>query len=503
MKLVYKTMSNWPPLAWLAECPLNQNTAYVYHGEKVEIQENWFCEATWDEDFEKGNFDKTDIVVGSGARVRNNKLIFVSSCSNLDRLNFLTKTDSTIISNSLIALLAWSGGEPELSYLNYTQDFANFRYTIFGNHTLSFPSTAGLIRMTYVSNLLWDGSQLVEHEKPLKMRNFNAFNNYKDFLKKTIHRININATNKSRNHPYKLLCSLSKGYDSPTIGTLAKDINNIESFTFSQDREGNDDSGESIAATLEMPCHIYDRNTWLNTSLPEVPFIACSGSVGDLAFKSAEALLQSSVLLSGPTGDTVWSKNAPKPSSSTGIGGGSMLGLTEHRLWIGFINCPVPAWGINQLEDIAQISNSNEMKPWDIEGHYSRPICRRIVETSGVSRTMFGMSKFGLSNTPLTRRTYLHPSSREDLFLWLDEQRKKSQTNGINLPHPQVARILDLIHSPLAQLSRVLKQITSRRPFKRLKSLALYIDKSLWRPYYHHNYLVHWAINRAKKQYTN
>ena len=119
MEFNYKSMAHWPPLAWLAECSTNDETIQVYHGGKVETKEHWFCEAVWAGEFPRGDFDKTDIIAGSGGRIRGHELNFVSSGSNVDRLHSLKKDGTTFISNSLICLLAWVNGAPNLSYLKY------------------------------------------------------------------------------------------------------------------------------------------------------------------------------------------------------------------------------------------------------------------------------------------------------------------------------------------------------------------------------------------------
>src|SRR5690606_23914570 len=71
----------------------------------------------------------------------------------------------------------------------------------------------------------------------------------------------------------------------------------------------------------------------------------------------------------------------------------SGLSLAEYRLRAGFLHCPVPFWGVRQIRDVRAVSNSSELANWDVEGDYSRPICRRIVEDAGVPRDLFGMKK--------------------------------------------------------------------------------------------------------------
>ncbi|VAW77808.1 hypothetical protein MNBD_GAMMA14-2188 [hydrothermal vent metagenome] len=255
-----------------------------------------------------------------------------------------------------------------------------------------------------------------------------------------------------------------------------------------------------MAAALGIPCHVVDRDDWRSASLAEVPFIACSGSVGDLAFKSAESHLQGSVLLSGPSGDTIWDKNTIFSPRMT-IGEGSMLGFTEYRLWAGFINCPVPFWGVRQIFDIVRLSNSIEMEPWNIGGDYNRPVCRRIIETAGVPRALFGVSKRGMSVVPSSRRDFLTPASREDFLAWLGEQRKQHPGKQVSLPNPVLARFFDLNMAFLSACVRVLDKFRYRRGFKWSASLVDFIRARLKRAYYHHHYTVHWAIDRAKRRY--
>lgn len=139
MKLVYTPMSHWPCLSWLAQCSPQEATIEMFHGSWVETKELWFCEAAWAGDFEAGGFDQTDIVSGSGGRIRYDSLCFVSSGSNIDRLHSINRSGVTYVSNSLICLLAWIDADPDIDYFEYGADFANYRYTIFGQRSIGFP----------------------------------------------------------------------------------------------------------------------------------------------------------------------------------------------------------------------------------------------------------------------------------------------------------------------------------------------------------------------------
>ena len=68
MSLDYKPMPDWPVLSWLAVCETGTNRVLVFHGQDVQTQPYWFCEAIWDGTYSEGNLDQTDLIFGSGAR---------------------------------------------------------------------------------------------------------------------------------------------------------------------------------------------------------------------------------------------------------------------------------------------------------------------------------------------------------------------------------------------------------------------------------------------------
>jgi len=502
MKLVYQPVPHWPGQAWLARCSRDDERVTVFHGSDVETKEQWFCEAVWAGDFPAGDFDRTDIVAGSGGRLRGDGLRFVSSASDIDRLHSIHREDAALVSNSLVCLLAWMDGDPDTGYGGYVEDFANYRYTVFGERTLAFPSTAGTIDLTYFSNLVWTGERLRESDKPCGERRFGSFEEYEAFLRHCMRDFVANARSEARLRPYKPVCPLSNGYDSPTVAALLSEYNGVEAFTFRVNQHGEDDSGEAVAEALGIPCRVIDREAWRMEALAEVPFLACSGSIGDLVFKPAEACLQGAVLMTGYGGDLVWDKDV-RPSDPVAIGGGSMLGLTEYRLWAGFINCPVALWGVRQLHDIIRLSNSNAMRPWDVGGGYTRPICRRIVEAAGVDRSLFGVGKRGVSAVPMSRADDLGRCSRADLLAWLKEQRRRGRKGGGVPRYPWIAELLDRGISPLAVLfGRIERVVRRRRLVRWLLPPVSWLRKRLTHPYYHHRYRVHWAMDRAKRRYS-
>src|SRR5690606_41261165 len=123
MRLEYVPVPEWPALAWLARCEPSGSTVTVFHGSRVETGDEWFCEAAWDGDYQAGGFDQTDIVAGSGGRLRGGELVFVSSGSTVDRLNALEREGETLVSNSLACLVASADAALSPSYTQYWRTF--------------------------------------------------------------------------------------------------------------------------------------------------------------------------------------------------------------------------------------------------------------------------------------------------------------------------------------------------------------------------------------------
>jgi hypothetical protein len=127
--------------------------------------------------------------------------------------------------------------------------------------------------------------------------------------------------------------------------------------------------------------------------------------------------------------------------------------MAEFRLLVGFVHCPVPYWGSRQIRDVNAISNSDEMRPWDVPGPYSRPICRRIVETAGVPRELFGVSKRMVA---VGLRHFLTPGSLAEYRRWLAANRWQWIRHGKLPPltSPRAHRVIHRLEEWLELLAR-------------------------------------------------
>jgi hypothetical protein len=422
MRLQYRLERDWPVLAWLAEC--HPDHVLVRHGPRVETRDHWFCEAAWDGAFEQGDFDRTDIVAGSGGRMRGGTVTFVPAGATVDRLQSIVVEEGgaagrTLVSNSLACLVACAGAKVSPTYRFYKRDFHTIVRGL-NKYRRTIETSAGPARLWYFHNVQWDGRSLRQADKPDPGRDFSAFETYHGFLTSTLEAVTRNAQDAGREHPMGLIGTMSSGYDSTTVGAMGREYGLREIITFDHARGGDPDSGVEAARHLGLRAIVIRHEAWREFGpLPEVPFLTADGYGEDRFFLGAKEHLAGKLMLTGFHGDKIWGKSPysrdsllPHPEIKRGDPSG--LTMTEFRLSAGFINCPVPFWGARRIHEVVAISRHPSMKPWDVPGYYSRPICRRIVETAGVPREVFGIAKRAGS---VTERV-LTEASKRDYLAW-------------------------------------------------------------------------------------
>lgn len=500
-RITYTAIPGWPPLAWLARCRPEQPTVTVFHGPRVEVTAEWFVEAVWAGPYADAGFDRTDLVFGSGGRLRDGTLTFVSPGTTVDRLQYLRDTEGAWVSNSLPCLLAAANGVPDPTYGRY---FPLFESIIRGirNYERDLPTSAGAARLVYFDNLIWDGSELRESEKPFPRRDFGTFEKYRAFLDSSLVLLSKNMSAPQRRFPYRWLGTMSSGYDSLTTAVLAKPMGLDEAVSFTEARGGGADSGQPAAGILGVPLTLIPRDAWSRAPLPEVPFIAADAKGEDVFMRGAESNLLGRALLTGHFGGRAWDKNAKGLSEEIVRGDQSGMALLEYRLWAGFVHCPVAFLGVRQILDLHALNLSPEMRPWDVGGRYNRPLARRIIETAGIPRGSFAVHKRAGSVLFFQRDSFLSPGSLEDFTRWLHDHADEWRKQGLVPPALKPGRrtLRQQGAAVAAQLVRALSWVTRHRIWvleglgRRLTNIAA--REPLFR------YLFPWAIARAKERYA-
>ena len=197
LKLEFQLVSDWPPLSWAAHCTNNGPVITVYHGSRVEVRDAWFCEAIWDGEYDEGDFDLTDLVFGSGCRLPEEKVTFVSSGTTVDRLHSLAFQNRVWISNSLACLLTVADAELDPTYPKYFRDLGSIVNGL-GKYKKELEVLGGNVQLTYFDNLEWNGQTLIEVEKRNPVRDFSSFLKYRDFLLSSLQKITSNMAAKGR-----------------------------------------------------------------------------------------------------------------------------------------------------------------------------------------------------------------------------------------------------------------------------------------------------------------
>lgn len=498
----FERQDGWPPLAWCAECERGAPVVRVIHGPQVETREFWFCEAVWDGEFALGGFDRTDLVFGSGGRSRNGRVIFVSSGSTVDRLQYAERDGRVWVSNSLACLLAMSGIGVDATYGDFPEFFRSIVRGI-NCYERRLPTLEGRLELTYFRNLVWDGECLVEQDKPELKRDFGTFERYHDFMQTSIGRLADNMRAAARGHSYEMVAGLSSGYDSTTTAVLGRQAGMSRGFSFRTARGGQMDHGEQISPVLGLELTTVRRRAWRRQEYAEVPYLAATGLGADVVFSSAKEELRGRVLMTGFHGDKVWAKETKSLGPDIVRGDASGLAFTEQRLILGCIHLPLPFLGVRQIQDIHALSNSAELAPWDVPGNYSRPICRRIAEEAGVPRQTFGVSKKAATNLFRQGEAALTESSRVAYHAWLRENTQRWRDNGLEAPNVP-GRMLLAFRSNFHLVTRLVASLKPLLPTSIASWLGhteTKIERRLTRRINLAPYLFPWAVERLANMY--
>lgn len=490
MQLEYHCITQWPPLAWIAQCNEKSKAIKIWHGNQIETRDDWFCEAVWPGAFEEGSFDKTDLAAGTGGRLRDDLLIFAAPGNTTDRIVSLHTNEGLFVSNSLACLLALSKAEIDPTYPNYYQDFTTIIHGL-SKYKKNIVTSLGDIHITFFGLVIWNGNNATYALKKLEHRDFSNFSRYEQFLQKNLKELAHNSSDPGRKQRYQFLATASSGYDSPAIAALAYQAGCKDALCIDKDRFGATENGEQVATYLKLNPIKIERDAWQQLDGIEKFFLAADGTAEAVSLASAETTLSGRVLLTGYHGDKVWAKDTQDLSEDIVRGDASGLSLAEYRLKAGFIHCPITFWGIRQIRDINRLSNAAEMQPWDIPGDYSRPIPRRIIESAGVPRDIFGISKKAAA---ISSKEFLSPSTFKMYQTWLAQNRMEWLKRGKFPP------ILNRRYEQITEhISVKLESALRKTPF--LWRLAP--SNSLDRPSPLRRYVFAWAISEIKKYYSS
>jgi hypothetical protein len=372
------------------------------------VFEDGFFEGAWDGDFAQAGFDQSANVFGSGAKIGGSAITFVPPSHTLESLVQFAGGGLSVVSNSLAFLSAFCNFDLHPIDWRLGERFASITQGL-DNAVQRLRFRNGLLTIYYHHNFIAaKGMELRTIAKPLPPR-FEDFSSYRTYLLNTARQVCANAWHHARLCQYELLTTLSSGYDSAAAAVIAASLGCREALTLKHAQRGLADSGAEVAKVLGLSLREFERVDQVpNADLSLAEFVSTGTQGEDYIYRAFQDFLPGKVLFTGFMGDVIW-EDGIYPTEKLHRKDLSGASLGEFRLARNFVHLSVPCIGCLRHADIHRISHSAEMAPYSIGGRYDRPIPRRIVESAGVPRALFGQKKLAASlifyrNTALMSR---------------------------------------------------------------------------------------------------
>jgi hypothetical protein len=511
--LRYREVATLPKLAWLSSLDLKRGTLEITHGSAVECRTDWMVEGVWDADFGVGAFHRSENFFGSGVRIENGSVYFVPSSALVDRLLYCCYKDLLLVSNSLILLLASTGASLRKDHDYRIESNAICKGTRY--YKKDFPvqhkEIHNFCQLFSQSLVVTNGRMSLEGRN--RERTIYSFEEYAKTLRSTLAAIRLNYEDQSRLRKCSAFSTLSSGYDSVAVSCLAREIGITTCFasvprskwkpSYWLFKNTGVDNGQPIADALDLKTIPLRPLGAADDSVHGIEpyFYAATCASFELIFHAMathiERNCEAAVVFTGYHGDKVWDVNVTEKYLGDDVRRGDVSGLTisEARLKSGFINVAVPFIHARNIKNLVEISKSQEMAQWRLRNSYDRPIPRRIAETAGVGRRLFGMRK----TAAWRGRSY--PVNRELAREFFEFVRKNYHVRpAFILFAEKLNRITFLCEATSRWLydrvARRLKLASSKRKADARSSVVSKVPpRRFWKDMYMNRQLFIWAAN--------
>jgi hypothetical protein len=429
--------------------------------------------------------------------------VFCTPSSFAHSLYTLRLGAERLVSNSLAFLLAQAGDDLDPSYPHYAEDLAEFRRWGLRRRERTLPTRLrNRIAVHQFADVAVAPDLSVREVEKADCAAPRDFADYDRLLGDTLAAVIANAGDREREHRYRPVAMVSRGYDSPAAAALAARAGCREALSFAKlgpDDPEPDDGGTAIATLFGMQTREYSRLAWKGLpGVVEAEFCACPAG-GALPLAAAEGQAEGALLISGLNGDAIWSKDRrehpPQMRRLRRALARTLIdtSVPEFRMRVGFLTLPVPFIGARHHLRIWEITTSPEMEPWSVGGRYDRPVPRRIAEEAGVPREWFGREKAaGLYH--LIERDGFSPAGREDFEKFCE---------GALRPAPLAERLgfagMRLLYTLAAAAVKRLNKLGDRLAWRHVFSPAPHGRySSAVHPF---RFTFHWGVDRMKSRY--
>ena len=376
----------------------------VDHGTWVECRPGFFVEGAWGGPFEAGKLDRTEVVFGSGAVVRQDAVCFVSAVATTDYLYYRPVENGVTVANSLSLLLAATDDRLDPGFPDYHRINESLTRGIF-EYRSEIPTAGGKVYRLIHWNLSCSPGSLAREPKP-EPPAFGGYQDYRSYLDQSYQLLARNARDPGRTRPLKLYSTQSRGYDTTAINVVAapEGLDGVFTITRGKGRLGashENDDGTEIARQLGLaPIISIDRDHYRTDPGQEVYLHASISENQDANLHEITRHLKPpALLLTGTLGEIWYTRRCWVTEHSDTMHPGlarwdlGTHGLTEVRLRAGYVQAALPFLGARRRDRIVAITESEEMAPWRLGNDYDRPIPRRMGESAGIARESFGRTK--------------------------------------------------------------------------------------------------------------
>jgi hypothetical protein len=477
-----------PAGAWCLEVAPGSDVVRVQHGRAVEPVGDGFFFGAWDRPFGDDRFDRAAVRMGTGAVVRDGRLVLVPASHPYEAVHIARHRGCLLASNSLIFLLTATGATPRV-------DDSDYYWKLHRSHRA--PRSLNPVRFEGATStaLVLDphivrSDVTIERVRSAPGPRFTGFDSYREQIVDILIRLSDNGLSRDRTHAYSLSATMSAGYDSAACAVLGREAGWRTAVTMVRetDEASDPDDGTAIGELLGYQVERVPADGWQSRQpFPEAEFAAGPGPQLSQYFANAEDQLQQSLLLTGAFGDTTWTPavreltrdfNRPRDFVSVSEC------MVEWQLRVGVVHIPVPMIGADDDEQFRRLSNSPEMAPWSIGGKYDRPIPRRLLEEQRVPRDAFATIKRPSPSIRVPHR--LCEDSRLDYQAWLDAHRNRRR---------QVVRDLSVhLKSPGFRVFGPHRQTSDR-------AWELHHLLKDWHPTWKDGHVFHWAVEKVRGRY--
>jgi hypothetical protein len=508
MAFDYHPVSTLPRLAWLAEVHADLSVQ-IWHGPWVETDVNHFSSGAWNGDFGEAGFAQAHTLIGSGGRQEADQLLFAAPTLTAGYLATAHVEGQLLISNSLVFLLARTGDALAINEPYYISRFLKWHRFGLRRPVLDLQTRDRTIRLySYCNVRVKPGPEIgIQSKSFLELPV--EFLGYVDRLKDTMQAVADNAQDPRRGRPFRgVITAASRGYDSPAVAVLARDLGFNDLLTFYQTRaDGSQDHSDSaleIGQALGMNVFTEDSQAYKALpGWPEAEFCANFETGLALPLAACEALISGKLLFNGGGGDWAWGLyqicDVPDMMS---VYATYTDELSQHEFCLrtGTLIFSVPKIGIVNIHTIFQIARLPEMVPWSIPGDYNRPIPRRILETAGLPRGSFAAENratghanlhLAYARRPALVTTYDRFLASQPIPKWFGDRPPLTPGNLFNL-------VFDLIYRAISKLP---DRIQARLYFLTYPTLFFerrFRDTRLRTRWV---YLFHWGVEQIRSRY--